>query len=121
MLETGTAANGLSRSLTQLSQVPEDSEGRRPSLLWLEGYTPNQILIPLRSLISCFLKSPANRRVSVGATEGLGRGCSSACPKGSAICWAPIAVTQAGGPSSVLNLLCAKDWVDENCKHRSGV
>ena len=37
-----------------------------------------------------------------------GRGYSSVCPKGSAIYWAPVAVTQAGGSSSVLNLLCAK-------------
>ena len=31
----------------------------------------NKILIPLRSLISCFFEPPVNRRVAVGATEGL--------------------------------------------------
>ena len=57
---------------------------------------PNEILIPLQSLIPCFLKPPANRRVAGGTTEGLWRGYSSSCPKG-AICWAPVAVTQVGG------------------------
>ena len=32
---------------------------------------PNKILIPLQSLVSCFLKPPANRRAAVSATEGL--------------------------------------------------
>ena len=31
------------------------------------------------------------------------------CPEGSTICGALVAVAQAGGSSSVLNLLCAKD------------
>ena len=44
----------------------------------------------------------------------------SVCPKGSTICWAPVAVTQEGGDSSVLMLLCAKDQANENCEHRSG-
>ena len=57
---------------------------------------PNKILIPLQSLVSCFLKPPVNRRAAGGTIEGLWRGYSSACPKG-AICWAPLAVTQAGG------------------------
>ena len=43
-----------------------------------------------------------------------GRACSSVCPKGSTICWAPVAVTRASGDSSVLKLLCAKDQVNEN-------
>ena len=43
---------------------------------------PDEILIPLQSLVSCFLKLPTNRRVAVGTTEGLWRGYSSVCPKG---------------------------------------
>ena len=31
---------------------------------------PNEILIPLQSLVSYFLEPPRNRRVAVGATEG---------------------------------------------------
>jgi len=56
----------------------------------------NKILIPLQSLVSCFLESLANRWAAVGAVEGLWRGYSLICPKGT-ICWAPVAVTQAGG------------------------
>ena len=74
---------------------------------------PNEILIPLQSLVSGFLELPANRRAAVGAIEGLWRGYSSACPKGT-ICWAPVAVTQAGGGSSVPTLLCAKNQANEN-------
>ena len=48
-----------------------------------------------------------NRRAAVGAIEGLWRGYSLVCPKGTIFC-APVAVTQAGGSSSVLTLLCAK-------------
>ena len=79
----------------------------------------NKILIPLLSLISCFLKPPANRQVAVGTTEGLWRG--SVCPEVSSIGCALVAVTQVGGGSSVLNLLCAKDQANENCEHRSGI
>ena len=32
-----------------------------------------------------------------------------------------VAVSQVGGGSSVLNLICAKDQVNENCEHRSGI
>ena len=81
----------------------------------------NKILIPLRSLVSCFLKLSVNRRAAVGAVEELWRGYSPVCPKGPTICWAPIAITQAGGGSSVLNLLCAKDQINEKCEHRSGI
>ena len=72
----------------------------------------NGILIPLQSLISCSFKLPVNRREAGGTIEGLWRGYSSARPKG-AICGAPVAVTQAGGGSSVLSLLCAKDQTNE--------
>ena len=74
----------------------------------------NKILIPLQSLVSCFLEPPDNRRAAVGAIEGLGRGYSSVCPKGSTICCALVTVAQAGGGSSIPNLLCAKDQDNEN-------
>ena len=72
----------------------------------------NEILILLQSLVSCSLKPPVNRRMAEGTIEGLWRGYSSARPKG-AICGAPVAVTQAGGGSSVLSFLCAKDQTNE--------
>ena len=69
---------------------------------------PNEILIPLQSLVSCSLKPPVNRRMAEGTIEGLWRGYSSARPKG-AICGAPVAVTQDGGGSSVLSLCQGSD------------
>ena len=72
----------------------------------------NKILISLQSLISCFLESPGNRRVAVGAPG---------CPEGSTTCCALVAVAKVGGDSFVLNLLCAKDQANENCEHRSGI
>ena len=47
----------------------------------------------------------------MGTTEGLWRGFSSACPKGS-ICWAPVAVTHRGG----FNVHHSKSllWQDKN-------
>ena len=95
--------------------------GRNPSFLCLEGHMANKILIPLQSLISCFLEPPANRPMAVGAIEWLWRGYSPVCPKGSIILCALVAVAQVGGGSSVLNLLCAKDQANENCEHRSGI
>ena len=59
--------------------------------------------------------------MAVGATEGLWRGYSLVSPKGSTICWTLVAVAQVGGGSSVLTLLCAKNHVNENCEHRSGI
>ena len=50
-----------------------------------------------------------------------GRGCSPVHPKGSIVLCALVAVAQAGEGSSVLNLLCAKDQANENCRHRSGI
>ena len=106
--------NKLSRKPMRLS-----SDSRRPpvkvggprSYGWRD--MPNQILTPLESLLSCFLEPPTNRRVAVGAIEGLWRGYSSVCPKGT-VCRAPVAVTQAGRASSVLTLLCAKNQANEN-------
>ena len=80
-----------------------------------------KILIPLQSLVSCFLEPPANRQAAVSAVEGLWQGLclsvsqrlhyplgpSSCCPSG----W---------GVPSVLNFLYAKDQTNENCEHRSG-
>ena len=57
---------------------------------------PKKILIPLQSLVSGFLEPPSNRQVAVDAIEGLWRGYSSVCPKGT-ICWAPVAVTKHVG------------------------
>ena len=31
---------------------------------------PNETLIPLQSLVSCFVEPPRNRRVAAGAIEG---------------------------------------------------
>ena len=81
----------------------------------------NEILIPLQSLISCFLEPPVNRRTAVGAAEGLWRGYSPVCPEGSIIFCTLVTVAQAGGGSSVLNFLCAKDHANENCEHGSGI
>ena len=36
-------------------------------------------------------------------------------------CPEAVAVAEAGGGSSVLNLLCARDQANENCEHRSGI
>ena len=49
-----------------------------------------------------------NKRTSVGAVEGL---------------WQEylVAVAQASGGSSVLNLLCAKDQANKNCEHRLSI
>ena len=62
-----------------------------------------------------------NRRAAVGATEGFWRSYSPACPEGSTILCAPVAVVQVSEGSSVLNLLCAKNQANENCEHRSGI
>ena len=43
------------------------------------------------------------------------------CPEGPTILCTLVAVTQAGGGSSVLNLLCAKDQANETCEHRPGI
>ena len=78
----------------------------------------NKIVIPLQSLISCFLKPLANRQtLAVGAIEGLWKGASPARPEASTILCTLVAAAQVGGGSSVLNLLCAKDQANENCEH----
>ena len=93
-------------------------EIQKTSYVW--RYMPNKILIPLQSLISCFLEPPVNRWAAVGSIEGLWRCYSLVCPKGT-ICWALVAVTQAGWGSSGLTLLCAKNQTNENYEHRSGI
>ena len=79
----------------------------------------NKILIPLQSLVSCFLEPPANRRVAVGATEGLwrGPGVSQRHYLLGPSSWGG----QAGGGSSVLTLLCAKNQANENREHWSDI
>ena len=72
----------------------------------------NKILIYLQTLIFYFLKPPVNRGAAVGALV---------CPEGSTIRSALVAVAQVGGGFSVLDLLCAKDQVNENCEHRSSI
>ena len=115
--------NKLSRKLMRLSLRFQETScsGRNPSFLCLEGHMANKILIPLQSLISCFLEPPANRPMAVGAIEGLWKGYSPVCLKGSIILCALVAIAQVGEGSSVLNLLCAEDQADENCEHRSGI
>ena len=75
----------------------------------------NKTLIPLQSLISCFLEP----------TQTGGQQWAQFRHSGEATLWyvpkALSAVTQAGGGSSVLTLLCAKNQANENCEHRSGI
>ena len=97
------------------------SWGKKSSPLWLERHVANKILIPLQSHISYFLEPPAHGQAAVGVIEGLWRGYSPVCPKGSTILCILVAVTQVGGGSSVFNLLCAKDRANENCEYRSGI
>ena len=92
----------LGQQKTTESSCGSASDSRRP-LVELGGPCsygwrdmPKKILIPLQSLVSGFLEPPANRQVAVGAIEGLWRGYSSVCPKGT-ICWAPVAVTKPVG------------------------
>ena len=66
-----------------------------------------KILIPLQSLISCFLEPPVNRQTAVGAIEELWQEIlSNCCP--------------SSGGSSVLNL-CAKDPANGNCEQGSSI
>ena len=67
-----------------------------------------KILSPLQSLVSYFFEPPSKRGATVGTIEGLWQGLLST-------------IAQAGGGSSVLNLLCAKDQANENCEHKSGI
>ena len=76
-------------------------------LLWLEEHMANKIVIPLQSLISCFL-NPLGTGKQQWVQLDSGRGYL-------------VVVAQVGGGSSVLNLLCAKDKANENCEHRSGI
>ena len=107
MLESGTAktisAESSRGSVSDSRRSPIGVGGPHPygwKDIWLK-----KILIPLQFLISCFLEPPENRRVEVGATEGLWQ----VCPEGSPICCALVPVVQVGEGSSALNLLCAKE------------
>ena len=74
----------------------------------------NKILIPLQSLIYCFLELPVNEQHWVQLRDS-GKGCSPVCPEGSSILFTlVITVAQVGGEgSSALNLLYAKDQANE--------
>ena len=86
MLETGSE-NQFGRKLMQLSLRCQKTSGwgRKSSPLCLEGNMANKILIPLQSRISCFLEPPSHGQAAVGSIEGLWRGYSPVCPKGSTI------------------------------------
>ena len=75
----------------------------------------NKTLIPLQSLISCFLEP----------TQTGGQQWAQFRHSGEATLWyvpkALSAVTQAGGGSSVLTLLCAKNQANDNCEHWSDI
>ena len=77
---------------------------------------PNEILIPLQSLVSCFLEQMSGSGFTLGTLERL---LLSISPKLHSLL-SPSTVTQAGG-SSVLNLLCTKGQANENREHRSGI
>ena len=91
------------RKMNSAESLPGSASDSRRPLLKVGGPfsygwrdMPTKILIPLQSLISCFLEPPVKRQVAVGVIEGLWRGYSLGCPKGT-ICWAPVAITQTGG------------------------
>ena len=67
----------------------------------------NKTLIPLQSLISCFLNSLQTGEQQWVQLKDSGRGYL-------------VVVAQVSGDFSVLNL-CAKDQANENCEHRSGI
>ena len=97
VLETGAVKKELSRKPTRLSlsfQKTSVKVGGPRRYGWRD--MPNKILTPLQSHVSCFLEPPANRRAAVSATEGLWRGYSSVCPRGT-ICWAPVALPKPVG------------------------
>ena len=81
----------------------------------------NKILIPLHSLIYCFLNPLQTGRWQWVQLGESGRGYSPVWPGGCTTHGALVAVAQAAGGSSGLNLLCAKDQANENCEHRSGI
>ena len=81
----------------------------------------NKMLIPLKSLIFCFLKHPANSEQPWVQLRDSSRGYSPVCPKGYTICCVLVAVAQEGEASPFLNLLCTKGQASENCEHRSGI
>ena len=61
MPETGTAETNLAEG--SRGSVPDSRTPlvRRSLSLWLKGQIANKILIPLHSLVSCFLEPFANR------------------------------------------------------------
>ena len=57
----------------------------------------------------------------MGANEGLRQGLLLSVSQRLHCLLGPSSFAQAGGGSSVLNLLYAKDQVNENCEHRLGI
>ena len=84
------------------------------SFLWLEGHMAKEILIPLQSLVPCFLEPPMNRQVSVSATEGLWQGLLLSVSQRLHYLLGPSSSNPREGDSSVLNLRFAKDQANEN-------
>ena len=104
VLETGTAKKQLSRELRQLSLRFQKTS----LLLWPEGRMPSKVLIPLQSLAPCltpcFLEPPRTGDWWWGQLGALERRLRSESQRRHHLL-APVAVTQAAGGSSVLNLL----------------
>ena len=115
--------NKLSRKLAWLSLRFQKTFGwgRKSSPSWLEGHIANKILIPLQSLVSCFLKPLWKGKWQWVQLRDSGRGYPPACPEGSTVCCALVAIAQVDEGSSPLNLLCVKNQANENCEHRSGI
>ena len=59
--------------------------------------------------------------MTVGALEGLWQQLLLSVSQRLHCLLGPSSFAQAGGGSSVLNLLCAKDQANKNCEHRSGI
>ena len=77
---------------------------------------PSKILIPLQSLISCFLEPPMNRRMAVGAVEGLWQGLLLSVSQRLHYLLGPSSCYPSGWGSSVLNLIYAMDQANEKMK-----
>ena len=62
-----------------------------------------------------------NRLTAVGIIEGLCQELLLSVSQRLHCLLGPSSFSQAGGGSSVLNLLYAKDQANENCEHRLGI
>ena len=120
ILETRTA-----KTYSAESSHGSVSDSRRPPVkvvgpctyVWKDIWQKKKLnffIIPCFS----FLQNPCEQRVQMRDSS---RGYSPVCPEGSTICCTLVAVSQAGESSSVLNVICAKNWANENCEHRSDI